>query len=139
MGMFSVGLEHSCLVVVVDAVVDGDVVSVVVVNDVVLLDTVPVVEVVPGFGLLSVLSTTMSTRTFTGVSCICTLFTISVPSSSMVLMKSYCSGSLPLVLDSEIDLGPVSVDPLVVVVMAAALVAAVVVSAQALWRLIVGG
>ena len=66
MGMFSVGLEHSCLVVVVDAVVDGDVVSVVVVNDVFLLDTVPVVEVVPGFGLLSVLSTTMSTRTFTG-------------------------------------------------------------------------
>ena len=137
--MFSVGLEHSCLVVVVDAVVDGDVVSVVVVNDVVLFDTVPVVEVVPRFGLLSVLSTTMSTRTFTGVSCICTLFTISVPSSSMVLMKSYCSGSLPLALDPGIDLGPVSVDPLVVVVSSAALVAAVVVSAQALWQLIVGG
>ena len=132
MGMFSVGLEHSCLVVVVDVVVDGDVVSVVVVNDVVLLETVPVVEVVPGFGLLSVLSTTMSTRTFTGVSCICTLFTISVPSSSIVLMKSYCSGSLPLALDPEIDLGPVSVDPLVVVVRAAALVAAVVVVAQTL-------
>ena len=139
MGMFSVGLEHSCLVVVVDALVDGDVVSVVVVNDVVLFDTVPVVEVVPGFGLLSVLSTTMSTRTFTGVSCICTLFTISVPSSSMVLMKSYCSGSLQLALDPEIHLGPVSVDPLVVVVRAAALVAAVVVSAQALWQLIVDG
>ena len=137
--MFSVGLEHSCLVVVVDAVVDGDVVSVVVVNDVVLLDTVPVVEVVPGFGLLSVLSTTMSTRTFTDVSCICTLFTISVPLSSMVLMKSYCSGSLPLALDPGIDLGPVSVDPLVVVVSSAALVAAMVVSAQALWQLIVGG
>ena len=136
MGMFSVGLEHSCLVVVVDAVVDGDVVSVVVVNDVVLLETVPVIEVVPGFGLLSVLSTTMSTRTFTDVSCICTLFTISVPSSSMVLLKSG-SGSLRLALDPEIDLGPVSVDPLVVVVRAAALVAAVVVSAQTLWQLIV--
>ena len=135
MGMFSVGLEHSCLVVVVDAVVDGDVVSVVVVNDVVLLETVPVIEVVPGFGLLSVLSTTMSTRTFTDVSCICTLFTISVPSSSMVLLKSG-SGSLRLALDPEIDLGPVSVDPLVVVVRAAALVAAVVVSAQTLWQLV---
>ena len=137
--MFSVGLEHSCLVVVVDVVADDDVVSVVVVNDLVLIDTVSVVEVVARFDLLSVLSTTMSTRTFTGVSCICTLFTISVPSSSMVLMKSYCSGSLPLALDPGIDLGPVSVDPLVVVVSSAALVAAVVVSAQALWQLIVGG
>ena len=126
------------MVEIVDVVVNGDVASVVV-NDVVLLDTVPVVEVVPRFGLLSVLSTTMSTRTFTDVSCICTLFTISVPSSSMVLMKSYCSGSLQLALDPEIDLGPVSVDPLVVVVRSAALVAAVVVSAQALWQLIVGG
>ena len=138
MGMFSVGLEHSCLVVVVDVVVNGDVASVVV-NDVVLLETVLVVKFVSGFGLLSVLSTTMSTRTFTDVSCICTLFTISVPSSSMVLMKSYCSGSLPLALDPGIDLGPVSVDPLVVVVMAAALVAAVVVIAQTLWQLIVVG
>ena len=126
------------MVVVVDVVVNGDVSSVVV-NDVVLLETVPVIEVVPGFGLLSVLSTTMSTRTFTDVSCICTLFTISVPSSSMVLMKSYCSGSLPLALDPGIDLGPVSVDPLVVVVSSAALFAAMVVSAQALWQLVVGG
>ena len=126
------------MVEIVDVVVNDDVASVVV-NDVVLLETVLVVKVVPGFGLLSVLSTTMSTRTFTDVSCICTLFTISVPSSSMVLMKSYCSGSLPLALDPGIDLGPVSVDPLVVVVRAAALVAAVVVSAQALWQLIVGG
>ena len=126
------------MVEIVDVVVNGDVASVVV-NDVVLLETVLVVKFVSGFGLLSVLSTTMSTRTFTDVSCICTLFTISVPSSSMVLMKSYCSGSLPLALDPEIDLGPVSVDPLVVVVSSAALVAAMVVSAQALWQLIVGG
>ena len=126
------------MVEIVDVVVNDDVASVVV-NDVVLFATVFVVKFVSGFGLLSVLSTTMSTRTFTDVSCICTLFTISVPSSSMVLMKSYCSGSLPLALDSEIDLGPVSVDPLVVVVSSAALVAAMVVSAQALWQLIVGG
>ena len=44
-----------------------------------------------------------------------------------------------MALDLEIDLGPVSVDPLVVVVMAAALVAAVVVIAQTLWQLIVVG
>ena len=125
------------MVEIVDVVVNDDVASVVV-NDVVLFATVFVVKFVSGFDLLSVLSTTMSTRTFTNVSCICTLFTISVPSSSMVLLKSG-SGSLRLALDPEIDLGPVSVDPLVVVVRAAALVAAVVVSAQALWQLIVGG
>ena len=126
------------MVEIVDVVFNDGVASVVV-NNVVLFATVFVVKFVSGFGLLSVLSTTMSTRTFTDVSCICTLFTISVPSSSMVLMKSYCSGSLPLALDPGIDLGPVSVDPLVVVVSSAALVAAVVVSAQALWQLIVGG
>ena len=126
------------MVEIVDVVVNDDVASVVV-NDVVLLATVLVVKFVSGFGLLSVLSTAMSTRTFTDVSCICTLFTISVPSSSMVLMKSYCSGSLQLALDPEIDLGPVSVDPLVVVVRAAALVAAVVVVAQTLWQLIADG
>ena len=80
------------MVEIVDVVVNGDVASVVV-NDVVLLATVLVVKFVSGFGLLSVLSTTMSTRTFTDVSCICTLFTISVPSSSMALLKSG-SGSL---------------------------------------------
>ena len=41
--------------------------------------------------MLSILSTTMSTLTITGVSCICTLFTVSVSSSSMVLMNSHCS------------------------------------------------
>ena len=41
-----------------------------------------------------------------------------------------------MALDPEIVLGPVSVDPLVVVVRAAALVAAVVVVAQTLWQLI---
>ena len=44
-----------------------------------------------------------------------------------------------MALDLEIDLDPVSVDPLVVVVMAAALVAAAVVIAQTLWQLIVDG
>ena len=57
----------------------------------------------------------------------------------MVLMKSYCSGSLSLVLDSEIDLDSVTVDPSMVVVCSAALFAAVVVPAQALWQLVVGG
>ena len=137
--MFSVGPGPSDLVVKVDVVADDDVASVDVVTDVVLDDTISVVDDVACINLLSILSTTISTRTFTGISCICTLFTISVPSSSMVLMKSYCSGSLPLVLDSEIDLGPVSVDPSVVVVCSAALFAAMVVSAQALWQLVVGG
>ena len=44
--MFSVGLEHSGLVVVVDVVADDDVASVDVVTDVVLGDTISVVEVV---------------------------------------------------------------------------------------------
>ena len=41
--------------------------------------------------MLLVLSTTISTLTITGISCICTLFTISVSSSSKVLMNSHCS------------------------------------------------
>ena len=41
--------------------------------------------------LLSILSTTISTLTITGISCICTLFTVSESSSSMVLMNSHCS------------------------------------------------
>ena len=43
------------------------------------------------FFMLSILSTTISTLTITGISCICTLFTVSVSSSSMVLMNSHCS------------------------------------------------
>ena len=125
------------MVEIVDVVVNDDVASVVV-NDVVLFATVFVVEFASGFDLLTLLSTTRSTRTFTDASCICTLFTVSVPSSSMALLKSG-SGSLGLALDLEIVLGPVSVVPLVVVVMAAAMVAAVVVIAQTLWQLIVVG
>ena len=124
------------MVEVVDVVVDDDVASVVA-NDVVLFATVVVVEFASGFDLLTLLSTTGSTRTFTGASCICTLFTISVPSSSMALLKSG-SGSLGLTLDLEIVPGLVPVVPLVVVVMAA-VVAAVVGIAQALWQLIVVG
>ena len=104
--------------------------------------------------MISILSATISTRTFTGISCICTLFTVSVSSSSMVLMNSYCSGSLSFVLDSGIDLDSVTADLSVVVVcsaaesevvvahlnpLVAALSAAVVVSAQALWQLVVDG
>ena len=143
MGMFSVGPGPSDLVVEVDVVADDDVASVDVVADVVFDDSVAVVDddvaCINLLLMVSILSTTISTRTFTGISCICTLFTISVSSSSMVLMKSYCSGSLSLVLDSEIDLDSVTVDPSMVVVCSAALFAAVVVSAQALWQLVVGG
>ena len=124
------------MVEIADVVVDDDIASVVA-NDVVLVATVFVVEFVSGFDLLTLLSTTRSTRTFIGVSCICTLFTISVPSSPMALLRSG-SGSLGLALDLEIVLGPVSVVPLVVVVMAA-VVAAVIGIAQALWQLIVDG
>ena len=158
MGMFSVGLGPSDLVVEVDIVADDDVASVDVVADVVFDDSVSVVDddvaCINLLLMVSILSTTISTRTFTGISCICTLFTVSVSSSSMVLMNSYCSGSLSFVLDSGIDLDSVTADPSVVVVcsaaesvvvvahlkpLVAALSAAVVVSAQALWQLVVDG
>ena len=157
MGMFSVGPEPSVLVVEVNVVADDDVAAVDVAADVISDDSVAVVDDdVACVNLLkvSILSTTISTRTFTRISCICTLFTVSVSSSSMVLMNSHCSGSLSFVLDSGIDLDSVTADPSVVVVCSAAesvvvvahlmplvvaLSAAVVVSAQALWQLVVGG
>ena len=158
MGMFSVGPGPSDLVVEVDVVADEDVAFVDVVADVVVSDSVAVVDDGVAFiGLLyvvSLLSTTMSTCTFTGISCIFTLFTVSMSSSSMVQMKSYCSGSLVFALDSGIDLDSVAADLSVVVVCSAAesvvavaylmslvvaLSAAMVVSAQALWQLVVGG
>ena len=98
MGMCSVGPGPSDLVVEVDVVADDDVASVDVVADVVFDDSVAVVDddvaCINLLLMVSILSTTISTRTFTGISCICTLFTVSVSSSSMVLMNSYCSGSL---------------------------------------------
>ena len=158
MGMFSVGPGPSDLVMEVDVVADDVVASVDVVADVVFDDSVSVVDdvvvCVSLFLMVSILSTTISTRTFTGKSCICTLFTVSVSSSSMVLMNLYCSGSLSFVLDSGIDLDSVTADPSVVVVcsaaesvvvvahlkpLVAALSAAVVVSAQALWQLVIDG
>ena len=158
MGMFSVGPGPSDLVMEVDVVADDVVASVDVVVDDDFNDSVSVVDdvvvCVSLFLMVSILSTTISTRTFTGISCICTLFTVSVSSSSMVLMNSYCSGSLSFVLDSGIDLDSVTADPSVVVVcsaaesvvvvahlnpLVAALSAAVVVSAQALWQLVVDG
>ena len=158
MGMFSVGPGPSDLVVEVDVVADDVVASVDVVADVDFDDSVSVVDdVVVCVSLLlmvSILSTTISTRTFTGISCICTLFTVSVSSSSMVLMNSYCSGLLSFVLVSGIDLDSVAADPSVVDVcsaagsvvvvahlnpLVAALSAAVFVSAQALWQLVVDG
>ena len=158
MGMFSVGPGPSDLVMEVDVVADDVVASVDVVVDDDFNDSVSVVDdvvvCVSLFLMVSILSTTISTRTFTGISCICTLFTVSVSSSSMVLMNSYCSGSLSFVLDSGIDLDSVTADPSVVVVcsaaesvvvvahlnpLVAALSAAVVASAQALWQLVVDG
>ena len=104
MGIFSVGLGPSDLVVEVDVVADDDVASVDVVADVVFDDSVSVVDddvaCINLLLMVSILSTTISTRTFTGISCICTLFTASVSSSSMVLMGSYCSGLLSIDLDS---------------------------------------
>ena len=158
MGMCSVGPGPSDLVVEVDVVANDDVVSVDVVADVVFDDSVAVVDDGVAFinllFMVSLLSTTMSTRTFTGISCICTLFTVAMSSSSMVLMNSYCSGSLAFALDSGIDLDSVAAELSVVVVCSAAesvvvvaylmslvvaLSAAMVVSAQALWQLVVVG
>ena len=158
MGMCSIGPGPSDVVVEVDVVADKDVAFDDVVADVVVSDSVAVVDDGVAFiGLLhmvSLLSTTVSTCTFTGISCIFTLFTVSMSSSSMVQMKSYCSGSLVLALDSGIDLDSVAAELSVVVVCSAAesvvvvaylmslvvaLSAAMVVSAQALWQLVVVG
>ena len=136
MGMCSVGPGPSDLVVEVEVVADNDVVSVDVVADVVVSDSVAVVD------------------DGVGISCIFTLFTVSMSSSSMVQMKSYCSGSLVFALDSGIDLDSVAAELSVVVVCSAAesvvvvaylmslvvaLSAAMVVSVQALWQLVVDG
>ena len=113
--MVSVGLGPSDLDVEVDIVADVVVASVVVASVDVLIDddfvgsgSVVDVVVVSFFVMISILSTTVSTLTFTGISCICTLFTASESSSSMVLMGSYCSGLLSFDLDS------VSADPAVI-------------------------
>ena len=136
-----------------DFALDGVVVADVVVGGffAVVYDDVAVVGLL---SVLSLLSTTISTLTFTGISCIFTLFTVSVSSSSMVQMMSYCSGSMVFVPDSGIDLGSVAAVLSVVVVCSVAesvvavaclvplvvvLSAAVVVSALALWQLIVDG
>ena len=117
MGMVSVGLGPSDLDVEIDIVADVVVASVVVASVDVLIDddfvgsgsVVDVVVVCVSLLLMiSILSATVSTLTFTGISCICTLFTASVSSSSMVLMGSYCSGLLSFDLDS------VSADPAVI-------------------------
>ena len=125
-------------------------------SDVVTEDSVAVDDDVSCVNLLmlSILSTTISTRTITGISCICTLFTVSVSSSSMVLMNSHCSGLLSLGLDSGIDPDSVTVGPFVVAecsvavsvvvvvhlaLFVVALFVAMVVSAQTLWQLIVDG
>ena len=103
--MFSVGLGPSDLVVEVDIVADVVVASVVVASVDVLIDddfvgsgsVVDVVVVcVSLFVMISILSATVSTLTFTRISCICTLFTASESSSSMVLMGSYCSANDPI-------------------------------------------
>ena len=104
MGMVSVGLGPSVLDVEVDVVADVIVASVVanvlIIDDFVL--SFSFVDVVVGgfFVMISILSTTVFTLTFTGISCICTLFTASDSSPSMVLMGSYCSGLLSIDLDS---------------------------------------
>ena len=155
------------IVVVVADVVTDDVVTVVdVASDVVTEDSVAIADFASdvvtedsvafdddesciNLLMVSILSTTISTRTITGISCICTLFTVSVSSSSMVLMNSHCSGLLSLGLDSGIDPDSVTVGPFVVaecsvavsvvVVVHSALFVVALVSAQALWQLIVDG
>ena len=104
MGMVSVGLGPSVLGVEVDVVADVVVASVVanvlIVDDFVVSFSFVDVVVVGFFVMISILSTTVSTLTFTGISCICTLFTASESSSSMVLVGSYCSDLLSIDLDS---------------------------------------
>ena len=134
MGMCSVGPDPSDVVVGVDVAVDEDfAVDDVVVADIVDGDSVVVVGilVVVVVGLLAVLSllfTTISTLTFTGLSCIFTLFTVSLSSSSMFQMMSCCSDPMVFAPDSGIDPGTVAAVLFVVVVCSVADSVAVVAS-----------
>ena len=120
-GMCLVGLDPSDVAVEVGVAVDKDFAfDDVVIADVAVGDFVAVVDdnvaIVGLLSVLSLLSTTISTLTFTGLSCIFTLFRVSLSSSSMVQMMSYCSGSMVFVPDSGIDPGSVAAVLSVVVV-----------------------
>ena len=104
MGMVSVGLGPSVMDVEVDVVAKVIVASVV--ANVLILDdfvlSFSFVDVIIGgsFVMISILSATVFTLTFNGISCIYTLFTSSGSSSSMALVGSYCSDLLSIDLDS---------------------------------------
>ena len=131
--MCLVGPDPSDVVVEVGVAVDEDFAfDDVVVANVVVGDFVAVVDddvaVVGLLSVLSLLSTTISTLTFTGLSCIFTLFTVSLSSSSMFQMMSCCSDPRVFALDSGIDSGAVAAVLFVVVVCSVADSVAVVAS-----------